>query len=93
MASGCDCFQVGDVQIGNLPFKCVEGDYAPQWGDWHTNEMDDVMIRDPDPNNPPVRHIQFQRTVSFQLVGVHDFVKRLVLDEAPQVYGFADGEI
>ena len=54
--------------------------------------MDDVVIPDPDPNNPPVRHIQFQHTVSFQLVSVHDFVKRFV-DEAPQVYGFADGEI
>jgi hypothetical protein len=54
--------------------------------------MDDVVICDPDPNNPPVRHIQFQCTVSFQLVSVHDFAERLV-DKAPQVYGFADGEI
>jgi hypothetical protein len=30
--------------------------------------------------------------VSPQLVSVHDFVERLV-DKAPQVYGFADGEI
>ena len=53
-----------------------------------------MVIPDPDPNNPPVAvgHIQFQRTVSFQLVHVHDFVERLV-DEAPQVYGFVDGEI
>jgi hypothetical protein len=39
MASGRDRFQVGDVQIVNLPFKCVEGDYAPQWGDWRTGWM------------------------------------------------------
>ncbi len=39
MASGSDRFQVGDMQIVNLPFKCVEGDYAPQWGDWRTGWM------------------------------------------------------
>ena len=31
-ASGMNRFVVGDVQVVNLPFKCVEGNYAPNWG-------------------------------------------------------------
>jgi hypothetical protein len=46
--------------------------------------MDDVEIPDPDPSNPPTCHIQFQHTVSFEFVSVHDLLKRLV-DKALQV--------
>ena len=90
-ASGMNRFVPGDVQIVDLPFKCVEGDYAPKWGSWRTRGMEDVAIDNPDPTQPPIIHIQFQRSVTFELVSVHDKVERLV-QEAPAVFGFADGE-
>ncbi len=90
-ASGMNCFVPGDVQVVDLPFKCVEGDYAPNLGSWRTRDMNDVEIPNADPALPPTIHIQFQRSVTFELVSVHDKVERLV-QEAPAVYGFADGE-
>lgn len=91
LASGMNRFVPGDVQVVDLPFKCVEGDYAPNWGSWRTRDMEDVEIPNADPALPPTIHIQFQRSVTFELVSVHDKVERLV-QEAPSVYGFADGE-
>ena len=37
----------GDVEVINLPFKCIEGDYTPQWGDWHTRDMEDIVKTNP----------------------------------------------
>jgi hypothetical protein len=53
--------------------------------------MENVQIDNADPTLPPTIHIQFQCLVTFELVSVHDKIKRL-LQEAPSVYGFADGE-
>ena len=29
-----DDFHLGEPQVLNLPFQCIEGDYAPLWGSW-----------------------------------------------------------
>jgi hypothetical protein len=91
MASGMNRFLPGDVQVIDLPFQCVEGDYAPQWGSWRTRDMEDVTVPAANAGDADVVHIQFQRSVTFDIVSVHDKVERLV-QEAPQVFGFADGE-
>ena len=88
-ASGLERFLPGDVQVIDLPFKCIEGEHTPQWGDWRTRDMEDIVQANP--GGPDLNHIQFQKTVSFVLVSQHDHIERLE-PQTNNVYGFADGE-
>lgn len=76
---------VGPPQIINLPFRCIEGDVTPYWGQWQTNGMPQFA------DEHGVFHTQFQLTVSFSLTSVHDNLHRAT---APQhaFFGYAAGE-
>ena len=37
-----DDFHLGEPQVLNLPFQCIEGDYTPRWGSWSTKGMERV---------------------------------------------------
>ncbi len=87
--SGLERFLPGDVQVIDLPFKCIEGEHTPQWGDWCTHDMEDIVQANP--GGPDVNHTQFQKTVSFLLVSQHDHLERLE-PQTHSVFGFADGE-
>ena len=69
---------LADCQIV-LPFKCVEGDYWPHWGNWATKGVQRVN-----------RHKQYQKCVTFQLVSVEDLLEK-VAEAQEEVYGYADG--
>ena len=84
-------FVVGDVQVVDLSFKCVEGDCAPNGGSLLMRGMEDVATDNLDPTQPPTIHIQFQRSVNFVLVSVHDKIERFI-QEALAMFGFADRE-
>ena len=71
---------LGDCQIVNLPFQCVEGDYRPHWGNWATKGMQRVN-----------GHKQYQKCVTFRLVSVEDLLER-VAEAGEEVYGYADGD-
>jgi hypothetical protein len=71
---------LGDCQIVNLPFQCVEGDYRPHWGNWATKGMQRVD-----------GHKQYQKCVTFRLVSVEDLLER-VAEAEEEVYGYADGD-
>ena len=71
---------LGDCQIVNLPFQCVEGDYWPHWGNWATKGMQRVD-----------GHKQYQKCVTFRLVSVEDLLER-VAEAEEEVYGYADGD-
>ena len=72
---------LGDCQIVNLPFQCVEGDYRPHWGNWATKGMQRVKW-----------HKQYQTCVTFWLVSVEDLLER-VAEAQEEVYGYADGDL
>ena len=71
---------LGDCQIVNLPFQCVEGDYRPHWGNWATKGMQRVN-----------GHKQYQKCVTFRLVSIEDLLER-VAEAGEEVYGYADGD-
>ena len=72
---------LGDCQIVNLPFQCVEGDYWPHWGNWATKGMQRVD-----------GHKQYQKCVTFRLVSVEDLLER-VAEAQEEVYGYAGGDL
>ena len=61
-------FVPGDVQVIDLPFKCVEGDYAPNWGRWRTRDMENVEIPNAGPALPPTIHIRFNAQLHLSLL-------------------------
>lgn len=44
--SGLEHYVMSDAQVINIPFKCIEGDFSPHWGSWHTLAVEDVNITD-----------------------------------------------
>ena len=72
---------LGDCQIVNLPFQCVEVDCQSHWGNWATKGMQKVN-----------GHEQYQKCVTFQLVSVEDLLER-VAEAQEEVYGYADGDL
>lgn len=75
-----EIFHSGELQVINLPFQCIEGDYSPRWGSWTTKGMERVD-----------RHKQFQKCITLKLVSVTDWLAR-VDEQEDVVYGNADGE-
>ena len=76
IASGLNRFVAGDVQVVELPFKCVEADYSSNWGSWCTQGMEDKEIANPTPSLPPTVHIKFQCSVTFKIVSNHNKINR-----------------
>ena len=66
---------MGEAQVLDLPFKCIEGDEVPHWGNWHTAGAEDIAVTDG--MGVHEVHLPFQRTMSFCLVSVHDNRERL----------------
>ena len=89
-SSGLERWVMGDAQVLDLPFKCIEGDIAPHWENWRTAGVEDITVTDP-VTGAQVVHMQFQRTMSFRLVSVHDNRERLGGQQAT-VFGYAHGE-
>ena len=87
--SGLERWVMGEAQVLNLPFKCIEGDVVPHWGNWRTAGVEDITVTD-DMGDQEV-HMQYQRTMSFRLVSVHDNRERLGGQQAT-VFGYAFGE-
>ena len=88
LASGLERYVMGEAQVIRLPFKCIEGDVVPHWGNWCTAGVEDITMNDGMVDHV---HMQFQRTMSFRLVSVHDNCERLGGQQAT-VFGYAFGE-
>ena len=73
-----DEFHLGEPQVLNLPFQCIEGDYSPRWGSWSTKGMDRVD-----------GHKQYQKCISIRIVSVTDWLAR-VDEQEDVVYGHAN---
>ena len=89
-SSGLECSVVGEAQVFDLPFKYIEGDVAPHWGNWCIAGVEDITVTDP-VTGAQVVHMQFQRTMSFCLVSLHDNRERLGGQQST-VFGYANGE-
>jgi hypothetical protein len=89
-SAGLERWVMGDAQVLDLPFKCIEGDIAPHWGNWRIAGVEDITVTDL-ATGAQVVHMQFQRTMSFCLVSVHDNLERLGGQQAT-VFGYAHGE-
>jgi hypothetical protein len=87
--SGLERWVMGEAQVLDLPFKCIEGDVVPHWGNWRTAGVEDITVTDEMGNQ--VVHMQYQRTMSFRLVSMHDNRERLGGQQAT-VFGYAHGE-
>lgn len=37
-------FHLVEPQVLNLPFQCIDRDYAPPWGSWSTKEMERLHL-------------------------------------------------
>lgn len=88
--SGLESYVMGDAQVINLPFKCIEGDVRLHQGIWHTTGIEDVTTTDQTKGVATV-HMLFQCTMTFGLTSVHDNLGRLEASKAT-VNGFAHGE-
>ncbi len=42
--SGLECWVVGEVQILDLSFKCIEDDVALHWENWHTAGVQGITL-------------------------------------------------
>lgn len=73
-----DDFHLGKPQVLNLPFQCVEGDYATCWGSWAMKGTEKVA-----------NHKQCQKCISIRLVSVNDWLAQ-VAKQGHVVYGNAD---
>ena len=87
--SGLEHWVMGEAQVLDLPFKCIEGDVVPHWGNWRTAGVEDITVTD-EMGDQEV-HMQYQCTMSFRLVSVHDNRVRLGGQQA-SVFGYAHGE-
>ena len=65
---------MGEVQVLDRPFKCIEGEVVSHWGNRHTAGVEDITATD---EMGEQVHMQCQRTMSFHLVSVHDNHERL----------------
>jgi hypothetical protein len=83
---------VGKAQVFvfDLPFKCIEGDVAPHWENWCTAGVEDISVTDP-VTAAQVVHMQFQCTMSFCLVSLHDNRERLG-EQQTTLFGYDHGE-
>ncbi len=73
-----DDYHVGEPQVLNLPFWCIEGDYAPRWGSWSTKGMERVD-----------GHKQYQKCISIRIISVMDWLAR-VDEQEDVVYDHAN---
>ena len=73
-----DEFHLGEPQVLNLPFQCIEGDYAPRWGSWSTKGMERVD-----------GHKQYQKCVTIRIISVSDWLAR-VDEQEDVIYGHAN---
>jgi len=89
-SSGLEHWVEGEAQAFGFPFKCIEGDVAPHWRNWCTAGVEDITVTDP-VTGAQVVHLQFQRTMSFCLVSVHDNHERFGGQQAT-VFGYTHGE-
>ena len=87
--SGLEHWVMGEAQVLDLPFKCIEGDVVPHWGNWCTAGVEDITVTD-EMGDQEV-HMQYQCTMSFCLVSVHDNRERLGGQQA-SVFGYAHRE-
>jgi hypothetical protein len=87
--SGLERWVMGEAQVLDLPFKYIEGDVVPHWGNWCTAGVEDIGVTDAMGEHQV--HMQFQHTMSFRLVSVHDNRERLGGQQAT-VFGYAYGE-
>ena len=69
---------MGEPQLIDIPFPCIEGDYTLHWVNWSTKGIASVS-----------NHKQFQKSITFKLISVEDLLERVhVADETE--YGFAN---
>ena len=86
--SGLEHWVMCEAQVLDLPFKCIEGDVVSHWGNWQAG-VEDITVTDEIENQ--VVHMQYQRTMSFCLVSVHNNLERIGGQQAT-VFGYAHGE-
>jgi hypothetical protein len=87
--SGLERWVMGEAQVLDLPFKCIEGDVVPHWGNWRTAGVKDIGVTDAMGEHQV--HMQFQCTMRFCFVSVHDNSERLGGQQAT-AFGYAHGE-
>ena len=71
-----DDWLVGEPQLIDLPFPCIEGDYTSNWGNWSTKG---IRVSN---------HKQFQNSITFKLISVDDLLERVEVMEETE-YRFA----